>query len=70
MTGVVEWNKLSVSDVQLKTSVTAAKVALSFMRIPAADFRPAEVRIDENRSRLSVVLEMYRIDLLNISLIT
>lgn len=64
VTGVVEWNKLAVSDVQLQTSVTAAKVALSFMRMPTADFRPADVRIDDKRSSLSVVIEKYRIDLL------
>lgn len=64
VTGVIEWNKLVVSGVQLQTAVSVPKVSLSFMRMPTADFSAADIRPDDKRASLSIFLERSRIDLL------
>lgn len=64
ITGIFEWNKLVVSGVQLRTAINVPKVSLSFMRMPTSDFSAIDVRPDERRTSLSVVLERAQIDLL------
>lgn len=64
VTGSFEWNKLVVTGVQLRMSVSAAKVSLCFMRMPTTDFSAGDVRNDDKRSSLSIVLEKSHINLL------
>lgn len=64
ITGIVEWNKLVVSGVQLQTAISIPKILLTFMRMPSADFSVEDIQPNERRSSMSISLEKSRIDVL------
>lgn len=64
LNGVLEWNKLVSSGVQLQTAINVPQVSLSLMRMPSVDFKATEVNHDERRTSLSVALEKARVDIL------
>lgn len=64
VTGILEWNKLVISGVQLRTTINVPKVSLAFMKMPTMDFDAPNIKFDGRRVSLSVALEKARVDIL------
>lgn len=64
VTGILEWNKLVFSGVQLRTTINVPKVSLAFMKMPTTDFNASDIKFDGRRVSLSIALEKAKVDVL------